>query len=129
MVGLVVFPAPLLLVPLAAGPPALVWTMLALAELGSGLGVMLLDISCGAIFSAVIPDELRARVCGAYRTVNYGVRPLGALAGGLVRRLARAARRRSCWRRSAASPPCCGRCLAGAAGPRRRRTRAGRADA
>ena len=83
MVGLVVFPAPLLLVPLAAGPPALVWTMLALAELGSGLGVMLLDISCGAIFSAVIPDELRARVSGAYRTVNYGVRPLGAMAGGL----------------------------------------------
>jgi MFS family permease len=83
MVGLVVFPAPLLLVPLAAGPPVVVWTMLALAELGSGLGVMLLDISCGAIFSAVIPDELRARVSGAYRAVNYGVRPLGALAGGV----------------------------------------------
>ncbi len=84
MVGLVVFPAPLLLVPLASGGPVAVWTMLALAELGSGLGVMLLDISCGAIFAVVIPDQLRARVSGAYRAVNYGVRPLGALTGGFA---------------------------------------------
>ncbi len=45
---------------------------------------MLLDISCGSIFAAVIPDEVRSRVSGAYRTVNYGVRPLGAVTGGLL---------------------------------------------
>lgn len=83
MVGLVVFPAPLLLVPVADGSPhAVAVAALALAELGSGFGVMLLDISCGAIFAGAIPHELRARVSGAYRSVNYGVRPLGALAGG-----------------------------------------------
>ncbi len=82
LVGLVLFPAPLLLVPLATGPHALVVASLAVAEFGSGFGVMLLDISCGAIFSAAIPDPLRARVSGAYRCVNYGMRPLGALAGG-----------------------------------------------
>jgi MFS family permease len=45
---------------------------------------MMLDISAGAIAAAVIPDRLRARVAGAYAVVNYGVRPLGALAGGAV---------------------------------------------
>ncbi len=82
LVGLVLFPAPLLLVPMASGPHRLVVSMLAAAEFGSGFGVMLMDISCGSIFSAVIPDPLRARVSGAYRAVNYGMRPLGALAGG-----------------------------------------------
>ncbi|TMM39227.1 MAG: MFS transporter [Actinobacteria bacterium] len=80
----VVFPAPLLLVPLAAGSRPAILALLFLAEFGSGLGVMVLDISIGSIFSAVIPDELRSRVSGAYRTVNYGVRPLGALTGGAL---------------------------------------------
>jgi predicted MFS family arabinose efflux permease len=82
LVGCVLFPAPLILVPLAAGPRPLVLACLFLAEFGSGLGVMMLDISVGSIFAALIPDRLRARVAGAYLTVNYGVRPLGALAGG-----------------------------------------------
>jgi MFS family permease len=53
-----------------------------LAEFGSGLGVMILDISGAAIKAALVPDRLRARVSGAYMLVNYGVRPLGALTGG-----------------------------------------------
>lgn len=83
-VGCVLFPAPLALVPLAAGPHALVLGALVLAETGSGLGVMVLDISIGAIFAAEIPTGLRARVSGAYRMVNYGVRPLGAVSGGVL---------------------------------------------
>jgi len=31
-----------------------------------------------------VPDRLRARVSGAYMVVNYGVRPLGSLAGGAL---------------------------------------------
>ena len=77
-------PAPLALVPLAGGPRPLVLGMLFLAEFGSGFGVMLLDISIGSIFAAVIPAELRSRVNGAFQTVNYGTRPLGALAGGTL---------------------------------------------
>ena len=84
MVGCAVFPAPMLLVPLAGGPKPLVAAMLFLSELGAGFGVMLLDISIASIFAAVIPDELRARVSGAYRTVNYGVRPIGSLLGGAL---------------------------------------------
>jgi MFS family permease len=82
--GCVVFPAPLLLVPLAEGPRWVVLGCLFLAEFGSGLGVIMLDISVGAIFAAVIPDRLRSRVSGAYMVVNYGVRPLGALVGGAL---------------------------------------------
>jgi MFS family permease len=82
--GCVLFPVPLVLVPLAGGAD---WTILAclfLAEFGSGLGVMILDISGAAIKAALVPDRLRARVSGAYMLVNYGVRPLGALTGGAL---------------------------------------------
>jgi len=82
--GCLLFTAPLMLVPLAGGPRLLVLAMLFLAEFGSGFGVMLLDISIGSIFAAVIPDELRARVTGAFQAVNYGTRPLGSLAGGAL---------------------------------------------
>jgi MFS family permease len=82
--GSLAFPLPLALVPLAAGPHVVVLACLLMAEFGAGLGVMILDISIGAIFAAEIPDQLRARVSGAYRMVNYGVRPIGAVLGGTL---------------------------------------------
>ena len=54
------------------------------SEFISGFGVMVLDISVGSIFAAVIPAELRSRVSGAFQAVNYGTRPAGALLGGLL---------------------------------------------
>lgn len=84
VLGCVGFTAPLLLVPLAGGPKPVVLGMLFLSEFGSGFGVMVLDISIGSIFAAVIPDELRARVAGAFQAVNYGGRPVGALVGGAL---------------------------------------------
>jgi MFS family permease len=82
--GSLLFPAPFLLVPLAEGPHLVVIALLFLAEFGSGFGVMMLDITIGSIQQALIPDRLRARVSGAYMVVNYGVRPLGSLLGGLL---------------------------------------------
>ncbi len=84
VLGCILFPAPILLVPLARGPETVVLGCLFLAEFGSGLGVMLLDISAGSLFAAVIPPRLRSRVSGAYTFVNYGIRVLGSLAGGLL---------------------------------------------
>ena len=84
MLGCIIFPTPLLLIPLAAGPRWVVLGCLFLAEFGSGFGVMLLDIAAGAIGAAMIPDRLRSRVSGAYMVVNYGVRPVGALLGGVL---------------------------------------------
>ena len=81
----VLFPLPLVLVPLAQGRPYwLILTLLFASEFLSGFGVMILDIVGGSIKTALIPDRLRARVAGAYMVVNYGVRPLGALAGGAL---------------------------------------------
>lgn len=82
--GCMLFAAPVALVPLAAGPRPLILAMLFAAEFASGFGVMVLDISIGSIFAAVIPAELRARVAGAFTAVNYGTRPVGALLGGLL---------------------------------------------
>ncbi len=84
ILGLVLFPAPLILVPLAGGSHTLVLALLFLAEFGSGMGVMILDITAGSINSALIPSHLRARVQGAWTIVNYGVRPLGSLSAGIA---------------------------------------------
>ena len=84
VLGMVLFPAPLLLVPLAGGTKAVVLAMLFTAEFLSGVGVMILDINAGAIITAFTPHRLRSRATGALRFVNYGVRPLGALAGGAL---------------------------------------------
>ena len=45
---------------------------------------MILDINVGAIIYARTPDRIRARAGGAFRFINYGVRPIGALLGGLL---------------------------------------------
>lgn len=82
LVGCVLFPAPLMLVPLAGGPRWLVLGMLFAAEFLSGLGVMILDINVGSMMFALTPDRLRARATGAFNFVNWGIRPLGSLAGG-----------------------------------------------
>lgn len=82
--GFVLTPAPLLLVPLAAGTGHLALPLLIVAEFFNGIGVMVLDVGLGALWAAAVPDRLRARVSGAFLLVNYGVRPLGALAGGLL---------------------------------------------
>jgi MFS family permease len=84
LLGCVLFPLPLVLVPAAGGPHPLVLLLLFSAEFFSGLGVMILDISIGTIFSAAIPDALRSRVSGAYLVVNNGIRPVGSLFGGAL---------------------------------------------
>jgi MFS family permease len=84
VVSFVLGPAPLVLVALAPGSPLPGIVLLGLAEFLSGIGIMLLDIDLGAVQTALIPDRLRAQVAGAYIFVNWGVRPVGALAGGLL---------------------------------------------
>jgi MFS family permease len=82
VLGAILFPAPLILVPLAGGPYALVLAMLFASEFLSGVGVMILDINANSINVSLTPDRIRARVTGSHRFVNYGVRPLGSLLGG-----------------------------------------------
>ncbi|MGW2656906.1 MFS transporter [Streptomyces sp. NPDC001478] len=82
--GAVLFPAPLALAAMAGGPLWLRAGTLAGAEFLSGFGVMLFDVNLNSLQTTVIPDALRSRVAGAYSTLNYGVRPLGALTGGAL---------------------------------------------
>ena len=84
LLGLVLFPAPLILVPLASGPMEIVLPLLFLSEFGSGLGVMILDINAGAMLQARTPDRIRGRSGGAFRFINMGIRPIGATVGGLL---------------------------------------------
>jgi MFS family permease len=83
-VGAVVFSAPFALMPLATGPTWSRAGVLGLVEFISAVGVMCLDIPLNALMTAVTPDGVRSRVTGAFSTVNYGIRPLGAIGGGLV---------------------------------------------
>jgi predicted MFS family arabinose efflux permease len=80
----VLFPAPLILVPLADGPQAVVLTALVIAEFLSGFGVMMLDITVGSVQTAYTREAMLARATGAKRTINYGIRPIGALLGGAL---------------------------------------------
>jgi MFS family permease len=68
--GCLLHAAPLVLWPLAHGARPLVLVMLFTAEFVSGFGLMMLDITIGVIFAAVIPDPLRSRVTGAFQAVN-----------------------------------------------------------
>jgi predicted MFS family arabinose efflux permease len=79
ILGMVVFPAPLILVPLAHGPVPLF-----AAEVVSALGVMLLDIAAGSVQTAATPHGRLSVVSGFQRTVNYGIRPVGAVLGGAL---------------------------------------------
>ena len=84
MLGCFLFPAPLILVPLAGGPRWLILGCLFVAEFGSGIGLMLLDIMAGTISAGIVPPRLRSRVSGAFMVVNYGVRPLGTSVAGVL---------------------------------------------
>jgi MFS family permease len=83
--GLVLFPASVILIPLAgsvAGPAILAF--LFLSEFGQGVGVMILDINAGAMMQARTPDRIRGRAMGAFRFINMGIRPIGATLGGVL---------------------------------------------
>jgi len=84
LVGLILYPAPLILIPLAGGPPILILAFLFLSEFLAGMGVMILDINAGAMLLARTPDKIRGRSAGTFRFVNMGVRPIGAVIGGLL---------------------------------------------
>ncbi|MFH9955352.1 MFS transporter [Streptomyces roseolus] len=82
--GFLGFTLPLVLIPAAGGPLPLVVGVLFAAEFLSCVGVMIVDVAAGSFQMALIPETMRARVMGAFRTLNHGFRPLGALAGGVL---------------------------------------------
>ncbi|MFJ9427338.1 MFS transporter [Streptomyces sp. NPDC101249] len=84
LVGCLVFPAALVMTPLAHGPRWLVVAMLVAGEFVSAFGLMLFDISGATLQQAITPDRLRSRMQGAQMAISYGVRPVGALVAGAL---------------------------------------------
>jgi MFS family permease len=85
IVGLVLFPAAAIAIPLAQGLPfAAIVAVLVVAEFFGGLGVMILDINGGSLLLARMPARIRGRAGGAFRFINMGIRPIGATLGGIL---------------------------------------------
>ena len=84
VLGAVLFPLPTVLFPLASGTQWERAAFLLAGEFLASIGVMVFDVNQNSLNVLLTPHRLRARVAGASRFFNYGVRPLGALAGGLL---------------------------------------------
>lgn len=85
ILGLVLFPAAAIVIPLAEGLPfAAIVVILIVAEFFGGLGVMILDINGGSLLLARMPARIRGRAGGAFRFINMGIRPIGATMGGIL---------------------------------------------
>ncbi|MFJ1646416.1 MFS transporter [Streptomyces sp. NPDC088258] len=84
LLGSLLFPGALALVPFANDNKWVAFGLVVAAELVSGMGLMLCDIAGSSIQQALTPDRFRSRVQGAYLGLINGVRTVGALvAGGL----------------------------------------------
>ncbi|WP_184231593.1 MFS transporter [Bosea sp. WAO] len=68
----------------ALAPPGLGWPALAFAFCLFGFGPILWFITQTTLRQAVTPQPLLGRVSATITTAMYGMRPLGALAGGLA---------------------------------------------
>jgi predicted MFS family arabinose efflux permease len=84
IVGAILFPVPVVLFALATGSHLVAGSMLLVGEFFSSVGVMVFDINQNAILTLAMPQALRSRLVAAYRFVNYGTRPVGALMGGVL---------------------------------------------
>jgi MFS family permease len=82
--GTVIAAAGLGIVAFASGSTLAKAMFFAAAEFVSGVGIMAFDVNLNAVQTSVTPDDLRSRSSGAFSTVNYGVRPIGAVVGGIL---------------------------------------------
>ncbi|WP_307864767.1 MFS transporter [Allobranchiibius sp. CTAmp26] len=79
-----IYPAGLLFYPAARGPALLAASTLAAGEFIAAVTAVWADIALGTILAIEVADDIRSRVNGVFRTINQGVRPIGAVAGGLL---------------------------------------------
>ncbi|MGW1341598.1 MFS transporter [Kribbella sp. NPDC002412] len=80
----IVFPGSVAIAALADGPTWARATALAAAEFIGAFAVMCFDVPLNSLQAAVTHDHMRSRVAGAFSSINYGVRPLGAVVGGFL---------------------------------------------
>ncbi|TCO51737.1 putative MFS family arabinose efflux permease [Kribbella antiqua] len=80
----VIFPGSVAIAAFAGGPTWARAAALAGAEFVAGFAVMCFDVPLNSLQAAVTHDHMRSRVAGAFSSINYGVRPLGAIVGGFL---------------------------------------------
>lgn len=83
-ISAVLFPVALGVIAFADGPIWMRVAILMVAEFISSFSVMTFDIPLVSMQAIVTHDRMRSRVTGAFTTINYGIRPLGAVIGGLL---------------------------------------------
>lgn len=83
-VGTIVFPGSMAIAAVASGPSWTKVAALATAEFVGSFAVMCYDIPNNSLQATVTDEHMRSRVSGAYSTINYGIRPLGAVVGGFL---------------------------------------------
>jgi len=83
-ISCVMFPSALAIIALTDGPVWMRVTILIVGQFISSFSVMTFDIPLMSMQAKSIHDEMRSRVTGAFLSVNFGVRPLGAIFGGLL---------------------------------------------
>lgn len=84
ILGAILFPGALLIVPATSGPEPIVIASLVAAMFIATVGVMFFDVNLNSVSALVTPYRLRARSAGSVRLFGYGCRPLGALLGGYL---------------------------------------------
>jgi len=83
-ISVVVFPASVGIVALASGPIWLRAVEFGFAEFVASFSVMCLDIPLMALGASVTAENMRSRMTGAFLSINYGIRPFGAVLGGIL---------------------------------------------
>ena len=73
-----------LAIPLVAGPPLFVAAVIALVLAVASAFIAVTVIHVITIRQSVTPDNLLARMNASYRTLGYGMIPIGAILGGAV---------------------------------------------
>jgi MFS family permease len=82
--GIVLAGAANLALPLAYGPPLVIFAVIVVASFGSGFGQPLYNINQSAVRQALVGIEWQGRVTATMSVVAGGAAPLGALLGGLL---------------------------------------------
>ncbi|MFG1679126.1 MFS transporter [Nonomuraea sp. NPDC049269] len=79
---MVIASTPLIAIPLVTGPASP--TVLAIAYFVEGFGIAVSGSQAVTLRQVAVPAAVVGRANAAYRTLSFGVLPLGALAGGLL---------------------------------------------
>jgi MFS family permease len=83
-IGVALSALPFITLPVAAETQLNPFIALSAAEFVSSWAIMVFDVNNNSLRAAITDDDMRSRVAGAYSTINYGVRPLGAVLAGIA---------------------------------------------